>query len=549
VSFVETILASLRKRGDGAALLEIHGKEIRPTSGAEIGRLISAARASLDRQAVNPGDRVALLAPNSVRWVAADLAILSAGAVSVPLYHRQDPKELAAMLLNCAPTLLICSDSEMESLIREGWNPTCPVIIFEKLFGAAPDREEKLHNFRPEDPVTIIYTSGTSGEPKGVVLTRGNIDFMIERTVERLISTTGRDSNEDRIFHFLPFCFAGSRLMLWTQLHRGNPLMMSTDLKNLVEEMSAAAPNYFLTVPAVLDRIRTAVGDKLKTGGGFPWFLYQSGIEASVRISQRKAGPVDFLLSVLAKALLFPKIRGKVGPRLEFVICGSAALSEETQRWCEMLGLRILQVYGLTETTGIVTMDRKNSVRTGYVGRPIDGCDVKISDDGELLFRGPNLFQGYWRNDEATRSVLRDGWLHTGDQAEAAPDGNLRIIGRLKNLLVPASGHNVAPEPIEQSLLENCRRIEHAMVVGHGKPYLAVLITGSAEEEEISRALGRVNDGLPHYRKIRKYRRLEERFTVENGFLTANQKMRRGLIEARMKPLIDGIYTADERHA
>ncbi|MFH1016946.1 MAG: AMP-binding protein [Pseudomonadota bacterium] len=546
MSFIETIVRSLQRRAEFPVLFEVRGKELCPCSGNEVLRLVSSARAQLRNQGVGPGDRVALLGPNSIHWVAADLAVLAHGAVCVPLYHRQEAKELAQMLRDCEPKLLICSDPAVLTNLRTAWNPSCPVLFLTDVVHGASGSPEDPHSVRPEDPVTIIYTSGTSGEPKGVVLTRANIDFMIQRTAARLAETTGRQSAEDRIFHFLPFCFAGSRLMLWTQLYRGNPLMISTDLKNLPEELATASPQYFLTVPAFLDRIRSAVSEKLHAAGGLPAVLYRVGAEAGDRVSRRRAGPVDLLLLGISKLVVFRKIRRKVGPNLEFIICGSAALSEETQRWCKMIGLKVLQVYGLTETTGIVTMDRKESVRTGFVGKPIDGCDVRITDEGELACRGPNLFPGYWRKPEATRAILRDGWLYTGDLAEAASDGNLKIIGRLKNIIVPASAHNVAPEPIEQQILENCPGIEHAVVVGHGKPYLAVLITGSAEDEEIVRALGKVNDALPHYKKIRKYRRLDERFTVENGLLTANQKIRRSAIETRMKRFINGIYGESE---
>ncbi len=539
------MLERVRLRGDLPALWEVRGKELHPFSGNDIMRWVSSARAYFKNRGLKPGDRVVLLAPNSARWVTVDLAVLACGIICVPLYHRQDPKELAQMLRDCDPKLLICSDPELLASLLTAWTPSCPVALFDEVLFETPAPPEDPYLFRPEDPVTIIYTSGTSGEPKGAVLTRSGIDFMIGRTAERLIETTGRSTSEDRIYHFLPFCFAGSRLMLWTQLYRGNPLMISTDLKRMPEEMSAAAPQYFLTVPAVLDRIRSGVGDKLIEAGGLPRLLYRVGTEAYARVARRRAGPVDFLLFEIAKLLVFSKIRKTVGPNLEFIICGSAALSEETQRWCRMIGLQVLQVYGLTETTGIVTMDRKDSLRTGFVGRPIEGCEARITEEGELLCRGPNLFAGYWNKPDATRAILRDGWLHTGDQAETAKDGNLKIIGRLKNLVVPASGHNVAPEPLEQQLQEQCRSIEHAMVVGHGKPYLAVLITGSAQDEEIARALTKVNDALPHYRRIRKYLRLEERFTVENGLLTANQKLRRNLVETRMKDVIEGIYASD----
>lgn len=538
-SFIEQIAANLGKPAE--LLIEIHGADKRPSTGAEVSALVARARGALRGAGVKPGDRVALLAPNSTRWVAADLACLLEGAIVVPLYSRQDPRELAVMVRDCAPVLVLADGPGLADALRSAWPEACPIALFDDVFAAEPV-DAPGHAREPEDPVTIIYTSGTSGEPKGVVLTRANVDYMLPQTRDSLARITGTRES-DKVFHFLPFCFAGSRIMLWTQLYRGNALMLSTDLQNLVQEMGTADPNYYLNVPAVLERIKNGVGKKIAERGGLALSLYERGQAAFRRVRLAQATVLDKFVLRLAQKLVFRKIKQQIGPSLDFLICGSAALAEETQWWFELVGVRVFQVYGLTETTAIVTMDEPDDTRPGYVGHAIAGCAMKISEEGELLVRGPNIFAGYWGRPQATADAIRDGWFHTGDQCEIDKRGNLKLIGRVKNILVPESGHNIAPEPLEEKLMAACPRIEQCMLVGHARPHLSIIVPGDAvSDAEIRAALDQVNAGVPHYKKIKQFIRVSEAFTIENGLLTANQKLRRRAVEQRYKAEIDRAY-------
>jgi long-chain acyl-CoA synthetase len=375
------------------------------------------------------------------------------------------------------------------------------------------------------------------------MLSRAIVDFMIPKTIERLDRVVKRKEGPDRVFHYLPFCFAASRLMLWTQLSRPNPLMMSTDQNKLVVELAVAKPNYFLNVPLLLERIRSGVRANLEERGGIALDLYERGQKAYRAVAAGEAGFFDRVALGLAERVVFPKIRQKIGPNLEFLISGSAPLSEDTQRWFQMLGIPVYQAYGLTETTGIVSLDEPDRVVAGRVGIPIDGVETKLSDEGELLVRGPNTFAGYWRNPEATKAAIRDGWFHTGDQVDI-DDGNLRIIGRIKNLIVPESGHNVAPEPLEERFLEHCPQAESCIVVGHARPFLSILITGSPPRDAVDVALEKVNADLPPYKKLRRPVLVGESFTADNGMLTANQKLRRAVIETHFAKAIDAVYEA-----
>lgn len=542
MSFVETILSSLRGLGDSFALIEIHGEERRGTPASRLLHMVAQARGHLRHAGVSPGDRVALLAPNSARWIAADLAILAEGAIVVPLYSRQDPRELAVMVRDCAPVRVLAATPELADALAGAWPEHCPIDRFEQVFSAdVPAITAPPHALAGGDPVTIIYTSGTSGEPKGVVTTRANVDFMLPRTIDSLHGIT-RGRRPDKVFHFLPLCFAGSRIMMWTQLYRGNPLLLSTDLQNLVQELQTADPHYFLNVPALLERIKNGVGKKLEDRGGVAWKLYQRGQQAFAAVRRGDAGLLDKLALALARRLVFAKIKQQIGPSLEFLICGSAALAAETQWWFELLGVRVYQVYGLTETTAIVTMDVPGDVKPGYVGHAIAGVEAKLSEEGELLVRGPNIFAGYWNRPEATADAIREGWFHTGDQCEFDGGGNLKIVGRVKNILVPESGHNIAPEPLEEKFLAACPRAEQCMVVGHARPSLAILVPGDVPEGDIQAALEAVNAGVPHYKKIRAFVRVPEAFTIENQLLTANQKLRRRAVEQRYRAEIEGVY-------
>jgi long-chain acyl-CoA synthetase len=364
-------------------------------------------------------------------------------------------------------------------------------------------------------------------------------------TAERLDELTAlakREPGRDKVFHYLPFCFAGSRIVLWTCLYRNNPLMMSTDLNVLKDELAVADPNYFLNVPTLLERVRRGVEDAVAKQGGLGQKLYERGHTAAMKLRHGTGTLSDRLFAGIAGKMVFPKIKRKIGPSLEFLICGSAPLSEETQAWFEMIGIPVYQVYGLTETTAIVTMDLPDAVAPGRVGFAVPGVEAKLGEEDELLCRGPNICSGYWNRPDATSEAIVDGWFHTGDQCEVDAAGNWRIVGRVKNLLVPESGHNVAPEPLEQKVREACSAVEQAVVVGHGRPFLSVIVTGNVAQNQIATALERVNKELPHYRRLRKFHHSEELFTPENGLLTANQKMKRGVIEKHFSVAINRMY-------
>ena len=359
---------------------------------------IALARTFLRSSGLAKGDRCALIAPNSIRWAALDLAIIAEGLIAVPLYARQAPEELATMLRDAGPGLICCGDAALRDAIAALWPDAPRFILFDEIFSANPPSiTESIAapvTLSAGDTIAILYTSGTSGEAKGVMLTVGNIDHMLSCTKARLDQLMGPREVPDRVFHYLPFCFAGSWILLLSCLSRNSVLTMSMDLTKLAEEIGAAAPNYFLNVPTLLERIRTGVEGQIHKRGGMIAKIFDRANAAWLRLDAKAPHPWDFFWLGLAGLLIFPSIRKKLGTNLRALICGSAPLARETQLFFMMLGIRVLQVYGLTETTAICTMDDPARVEPGRVGPAIPGIEMKVGENSEIVVRGPNIFPG-----------------------------------------------------------------------------------------------------------------------------------------------------------
>src|SRR5713101_8226300 len=541
-NFLEIIFAQLQRSAGRVVLREIHGERFVSVTGRELLDQVRQIRAYLRNTGLRPGDRCALLAPNSIRWAAFDLALMAEGLIVVPLYARQSPAELAAMMRDSEPKLLFASDAALGDVAMQAWtgdSATMPrrVLFDEVLQQAVPPAQsspESPNARTNSDLVTIIYTSGTSGEPKGVCLTAANLTHMLSCTTERLDQLMGQTREPDRVFHWAPFNFAASWILLLSCLLRESVLTLSTDLTKLADEIRLSAPHYFLNVPTLLERVRRGVEDALSKRAAPIRSLYAKARAAWQRQNSSRARTADALWLALGRKLIFSKIKERFGPHLRALICGSAPLAPETHQFFLMLGIPVLQAYGLTETTAICTLDDpRGQIEPGYVGQAIRGIEMKAAGNEEIVVRGPHIFSGYWNRPEETARVLRDGWFHTGDQGEVNLRGNWRIIGRLKNLIILNSGHNVPPEPIEDKIAQHLPAAQHVVVVGNGRGYLCALVVGAVEPQAVQSALDAVNPGLPHYRQIRNFAVVPETFAPENGMLTANGKLRRDAINAR----------------
>jgi long-chain acyl-CoA synthetase len=544
MNFLQTILQRCSQASAVPVLQEARDGGVVAASGEEFLALVNLARAFLRKADLKRGDRCALLASNSIRWAALDLAIIAEGAVVVPLYSRQAPSELVDMMKDSSPSLICCGDGALRDSIAQLWPESPTSVLFDEIFEQRGSQtgNDAPHPLADSDAVTIIYTSGTSGEAKGVILTAGNVNFMLRRTSGRLDALMGSPGARDRVFHYLPCCFAGSWILLLTSLSRNSVLTLSTDLTKLADEMKLAAPNYFLNVPALLERMKTGIEGQFEQWGGARKLFFDKGREAWLRRRTGQKFLFGFLWLTAAETFIFPAIKKKISPSLKALICGSAPLSLETQLFFAMLSIEVLQVYGLTETTAICTMDHPHRVEPGRVGPAIEGIEMKLGNNDEILVRGPNIFQGYWNRPQATSDALRDGCFHTGDQGEIDAGGNWRVTGRIKNLIVLGSGHNVAPEPLEEALLKTAPGAQQVLVVGTGRSFLSAIFTGDVASETVDAALEAVNSQLPHYRRIRAFCLHKEPFTVDNGLLTANGKLKRDLIAERLRDEIEEMY-------
>jgi long-chain acyl-CoA synthetase len=548
-NFLQTIFDRLHRNPRAVVLREVRGGKFVSVTAAELLALVQQARAWLRARGhagnLAAGKRCGLVAANSIRWIAVDLALMAEGFVVVPLYHRQIASELVGMLQDCQPALVIAGDEEMRSALAATWPEIPALTLIDDMFQGAsqPAAPEPLPARTDDSLLTIIYTSGTSGEPKGVCLTIANLSFMTACTTERLNQLIGPASEPDQIFLYAPMNFAASWMLMLSAMLRTSVLTLSMDLNKLADEIKLAAPHYFLNVPTLLERVRRAVEDNISKQLLPIRKLYSWACKAWQREHSGRGKTFDWLWLAIARKLIFSKVKHRFGPNLKALICGSAPLASETQQFFLMLGIPVLQAYGLTETTALCTLDDPRvPVEPGYVGPAVPGIEMKLGDSDEIIVRGPHIFSGYWNRPEETAKVVRDGWFHTGDQGEVNVRGNWRIVGRIKNLVVLNTGHKFAPEPIEDKLSQLLPAAQQIVLVGNARSYVCVLLTGKVEPAAAQAAIDTLNLELPHYRQIRNFAILPEAFTSDSGLLTANGKLKRGAIARRYDAEINSMY-------
>jgi long-chain acyl-CoA synthetase len=548
-NFLQNIFARLERSASRVVLREVRGDQFVSVSAAELLGLIELARQWLRSAGVPPGERCGLVAQNSIRWIAMDLALMAEGIVVVPLYHRQTAEELAAMLKDSEPRLVLAGDEDLRQALAGALAGQSPIVTLQAIFqsaGQTPQPSE-IRSRGDSDLLTIIYTSGTSGEPKGVCLTMANLNHMTACTTERLDQLMGApakpSSQPDRIFLYAPMNFAASWMLMLSAFSREAVLTLSTDLAKLAEEIRLSAPHYFLNVPTLLERVKRGVEDGIAKQVAPVRWLYARSRDAWQRLDVGRGLPFDPFWLLLGRKLIFAKIRDRFGPNLRALICGSAPLAPPIQQFFLMLGIPVLQAYGLTETTALCTLDDPRvPVEPGYVGPAITGIEMRLGANDEIIVRGPNIFRGYWNRPEETATVIQDGWFHTGDQGEVNVRGNWRIVGRIKNLLVLNTGHKFAPEPIENKLAQLLPNAQQVVLIGNGRSYVCLLVAGKVDPNAVQSAIDAINPELPHYRQIRNFQILADSFTAESGLLTVMGKLKRDAIAKRYDAEINAMY-------
>jgi long-chain acyl-CoA synthetase len=572
---------------DAPAYRQFQAGAWRDTSWGEVARLVARWQRGLAAEGLGPGERVAVSLRNGVNWVAFDQAALGLGLVVVPLYTTDNPDNLAHVLADSGSRLLLI-DSDRRWAALAGAGRALPelrrVLCVEQssatetrrpdddrvrpLSGWLPERGGDLTD-RVQDPsalATLVYTSGTTGPPKGVMLSHRAILWDAEAVQRRI---PGRPT--DIFLSFLPLAHAFERTVgYYLPMMAGACVAYARSVEQLRHDLMAVRPTVLLAVPRVYERVYVAIQTKLG-GRGPRRLLFAVALTIGWRRFQAAQGHArpPGVLARLLWSILEPRVArpvlGRLGGRLRVAVSGGAPLSPEVARLFIGLGLPLTEGYGLTEAAPVVSGDAPEDAIPGSVGRPLPGIEVSLGPQGELLVRAPSLMAGYWGHPEATRKAIDpEGWLHTGDLAEIE-DGAIRIHGRLKEILVTSSGEKVPPADMELALTLD-PLFDQALVLGEGRPYLAALLVLNAEAwrevatgldldpdnpasladgKALRHAQERVRERLncfPGYAQVRAIQLLLEPWTTENGLLTPTLKLKRERLETRFEPLIRGLY-------
>ncbi len=562
------------KRTDGAYA---------PISYRTLSERVRHVASGLLREGFQPGDRIALLMENRPEWAVIDYAILSIGAVTVPLYCTYRASDMAYVLKDSGCVAAFTSGGKLlERLLQAA--ESCPDVRAIFTLEEAGDGElvrylseleagqvdvaaldARLANLDRDTLATIVYTSGTTASPKGVMLSHGNILTNLE-AVPDVIDLR----EDDSMLSFLPLAHALERMaghfLVYTY---GISVAFAERPDTVAKNLQEARPTILISVPRMLEVVRSRI---LAQGSKQPWparAMFERYLSASLNRIHGRAGVTDRLWLPLLDRLVGRKIRARFGGRLRVIVSGGAPLAREVGEFFEALGLPVLEGYGLTESAPLLSVNPMRDRRLGTVGKAARGVELRIAPDGEILARGANIMLGYWHNDEATREAIDDeGWLHTGDVGEIDPDGYLTITDRKKDIIVNSGGENIAPQRIE-SLLVGDPMIDQAVVFGDQKPYLVALIAPNREaavewavseglpetdwehlvaskvlRKEIQNRINRLLAPLNPYEQVRRIHLLPEPFTIESGLLTPTMKVKRRKVYERFRETIEGLYAA-----
>lgn len=508
-------------------------------------------QAAFRREGFRPGDRVALAIRNGVQWIAIDQAALGMGLVVVPLYVDDNPDNVAWCAAHAESRLLVVDGSRMADAIRKlGAQYALPPVVVlradadeagttvEKFLPGA-DRGFEVQPVAPESLATICFTSGTSGRPKGVMLSHRNIRSNVEMCI-----ATGMARSDDRFLSILPLSHMFERTGgYYLPLAVGAQVAYARGIAQIAEDLASQAPTAMFAVPRVFEkfavRIEQALADAPRKKR-----LFDACVNRGWIVEQGRPRLRDRLILRALRRFVAKPILARMGGRLRLVVVGGAALDPALARTFIGLGLPMLQGYGMTEASPVISVNRLSDNVPDTVGRALDGVEVKLADNGELLARGENVMLGYWRNEEATRAAVEpDGWLHTGDLAEFR-GGRIAIRGRAKDILVMSNGEKLPPQDCEFAILHD-PVFEQAMLVGEGRPY-PILLAVSQEADEKA-LLKRANEQLkafPRWMRVRRVVATPEPWSVDNGLLTPTLKLKRPMLLARFKDRIEDAYAS-----
>jgi long-chain acyl-CoA synthetase len=529
---------------------------------------------------ISPGDRIGLLSTTRYEWTLADFAILTVGAVVVPVYETSSAEQVAWNLSDSEAVAVIVETGDHAATVA-GVRDQLPALrhVWQIDAGdldrladdgeSVPDSEvtERRAALTGDTLATIIYTSGTTGRPKGCELVHRNFLF-------DALTTTGAMSDVFKegtsTLLFLPLTHVLGRVIQYATLASKVRLGHTAQLKDLLGDLAAFQPTFVLSIPRIFEKIYNAAKIKADAGGKGRIFdlAEATAVSYSEALERGRPNPVLQVQHLLFDKLVYSKIRQSLGGEVRWSISGGAPLGARLGHFFRGAGITILEGYGLTETSAAAALNMPGAIRIGTVGRPVPGASAAIADDGEILLKGDHVFRGYWHNETATKEVLEpDGWFHTGDIGELDGDGFLRITGRKKELIITSSGKNVSPAYLEDGLRAHAL-ISQCMIVGDRKPYIAALITLDAEALEgwkerngktaatvaeikadpdliaaIDAAVAGANKTVSRAEGIRRYRILDVDFTEAGGQMTATLKLKRNVVIKDFAEEIDALYT------
>ena len=535
---------------------------------------VDAIARGLIAEGLEPGDKLAIFGATSYEWNLVDMAALSAGLVTVPIYQSDSPEQIRWILENTDVRFVVTDSNAQAVVVETQATPLLKKVIsiegdgLVKLYAAGEsipqsEVEERRGDLNFDTLATVIYTSGTTGRPKGVELTHGNLvnaALTVDAWQPEII-----DSKDTRVLLFLPMAHVMARVVFYLGIAGRGVVGHTGHLKNLMAVLQSFKPSALLVVPRVLEKVYNSAEAKASKGTKLKIFRWAA--QVAVDSSAKRSGPIMALKKVIARKLVWSKITDAIGGNCVFAISAGAPLGARMGHFFRGIGLTVVEAYGLTETTGPSTANYWRKIKLGTVGTPMPGSTVKIADDGEILLAGPQVYRGYHKDPEATAAVLDDdGWFHSGDIGTLDRDGYLTITGRKKELIVTAGGKNVSPAALEDPLSGH-PLIAQVVVVGDKQPFVAALLTLDADMlpgwldghglppmdvttaathpevlAALQRAVERTNKKVSRAESIRKFTVLPSEFTEANGLLTPSMKVKRAAVMRRFSREIDNLF-------
>jgi long-chain acyl-CoA synthetase len=572
--------------GSNVAALYKEGDQWLSRSYDEVAEIVRPLAFGLVTLGVEKGDRVAILGNTRPEWTYFDFAALSIGATVVPIYQTNSPEECRYVLENSDSKVVVVEDAEQLEKVRqvrdrlpqlehvvmmtgEGDGAISMEELAAKGGGGTDETWKTLYEaVTPEDICTFIYTSGTTGPPKGCIISHGNYRAMLD-----MVKETSVIEENDVTYLYLPLAHSFALLIQLGSYDLGTTIAYwERDPLKILPNLAELKPSYFPSVPRIFEKIYTAATSAIEKEGGlkkkiFDWAI---GVGKKMRATERAGRKPGFLLQRqydFADKKVLSKIRGLFGGNLRLAVSGAAPINPEILHFFDAAGVLVLEGWGMTETSTAATISTPDDFKVGTIGKPFPGCEVKIADDGEILVKGPNVFQGYHKNPEATNETIVDGWLHTGDLGEIDPDGFIKITGRKKDIIITAGGKNITPANLEAEIKQH-PLVSQCVVVGDRRPYLVALVTLEPEEAvkyaqenglpedpaqlaqnpdvkaSIEAHVEKINQNFARVEQVKKIAILPQDLSQESGELTPTLKVKRAVVAQKHEGAIEQLYAA-----